>query len=90
MYRTTSNRFIQDRIQCQLLYCHTAIRKYKWEWEKLPDSLEALKLAEWSLDPYTHQPFRYEKKGESYELFSVGPVGEEGKRAPVHLPWRKD
>jgi hypothetical protein len=90
MYRTTSNRFIQDRIQCQLLYCHTAIRKYKWEWEKLPDSLEALKLAEWSLDPYTRQPFRYEKKGESYELFSVGPVGEEGKRASVHLPWRKD
>ena len=90
MYRSASNRFIQDRIQFQLLYCHAAIRKFKWEWEKLPESLEALKLAEWAFDPYTRQPFRYEKKGESYELFSVGPVGEDGKRGPVHLPWRKD
>ncbi|MCX6365859.1 MAG: hypothetical protein NTX57_04035 [Armatimonadetes bacterium] len=89
-YPRAVEKFIQDRIQCQLLYCHAAIRKYRWEWEKLPDSLETLKLAEWSLDPYTRQPFRYEKKGESYELFSVGPVGEEGKRASVHLPWRKD
>ncbi|WP_395140625.1 hypothetical protein, partial [Armatimonas sp.] len=82
--------FIQDRIQFQLLYCQTAIRKYKWEWEKLPENLDALKLAEWALDPYTRQPFRYEKKGETYELFSVGPLGEDGQRAPVHLPWRKN
>lgn len=89
-YTRAVEKFIQDRIQCQLLYCHTAIRKYKWEWEKLPESLEMLKLADWSLDPYTRQPFRYEKKGESYELFSVGPTGEDGKRAPVHLPFRKN
>ena len=90
VYTRAVEKFVQDRIQCQLLYCHTAIRKYKWEWEKLPDSLDAMKLADWALDPYTRQAFRYEKKGESYELFSVGPRDEEGKRAPVHLPWRKD
>lgn len=89
-YTQAVQRFIQDRIQCQLLFCHAAIRKYRWEWEKLPDSLEALKLADWSLDPYTRQPFRYEKKQESYELFSAGPTGEDGKRVPVHLPWRKN
>ncbi len=89
-YTQAGQRLIQDRINSQLLYCHTAIRKYKWEWEKLPDSLEALKLADWSLDPYTRQPFRYEKKGESYELFSMGPLDEAGKRAPVHLPFRKN
>ena len=89
-YTQAVQRFIQDRIQCQLLYCHVAVRKYKWEWEKLPESLEALKLADWSLDPYTRQPFRYEKRGESYELFSVGPTSEDGQRAPVHLPWRKN
>jgi hypothetical protein len=89
-YKQAVESLVKNRIQCQLLYCHAAIRKYKWEWEKLPESLEALKLADWALDPYTRQPFRYEKKAESYEIFSVGPMGEEGKRAPVHLPWRKD
>ncbi len=89
-YPGAVERFIQDRIQCQLLYCQTAIRKYKWQWEKLPENLDALKLAEWALDPYTRQPFRYEKKGETYELFSVGPLGENGQRVPIYLPWRKN
>ena len=83
-------KFVQDRINWQLLYCHAAIRKYKWEWEKLPENLDVLKLAEWALDPYTRQPFHYESKGETYELFSAGPIGEDGQRAPIHLPWRKN
>ena len=90
VYTRAVEKFIQDRIQCQLLYCHTAIRKYKWEWEKLPESLELLKLGDWALDPYVKKPFQYEKKGESYELSSAGPLGDDGKRAPLQLPLRKN
>ncbi|WP_395088408.1 hypothetical protein [Armatimonas sp.] len=89
-FPTAVEQFVQDRINWQLLYCHAAIRKYKWEWEKLPENLEVLKLGEWALDPYTRQPFRYEMKDKIYELSSAGPIGEDGKRVPVHLPWRKN
>jgi hypothetical protein len=89
-YPRAVENLVKNRIQCQLLYCHTAIRRFKWEWEKLPESLEALKLAEWALDPYTRQPFRYEKTESGYELYSAGPADEDGKRVPVHLPWRKN
>ena len=88
-------RFTTDRLNVQLLATHAAIRKFKWEQEKLPDSLDTLRLGELAMDPYTKQPLRYENKGEGYELYSVGPFArdEEGhpqaKRAPVFLPYRK-
>lgn len=87
-----AERFINDRLNVQLLATHAAIRKFKWEQESLPDSLEALRLGELTIDPYSKQSLRYEKKGRSYELYSIGPFerDEDGrpqaKRAPVHLP----
>jgi hypothetical protein len=90
VYTHAVERLLQDRIQCQLLYCHIAIRKYKWETEKLPEKLEQLRLAEWALDPFTRQAFLYEKKDSTYEIYSAGPVDEDGKRTPIHLPWRKN
>lgn len=89
-YPRAVEKLVQNRIQCQLLYCHVAIRKYKWETEQLPQNLEPLRLAEWGLDPYSRQPFRYDRTESGYELYSAGPVDDDGKRVPVHLPWRKN
>ncbi|MBB6051885.1 hypothetical protein [Armatimonas rosea] len=89
-YPRAVENLVKNRIQCQLLYCYAAVRKYKWEWEKLPDRLEPLRLAEWALDPFTRQPFRYERTENGYELYSAGPADEDGKRTPIQLPWRKN
>jgi hypothetical protein len=90
VYPNAVNRLVEDRIQCQLLYCHAAIRKFKWEWEALPKNLEQLRLAEWALDPYSRQPFVYQTQDSTYEIYSIGATGDDGKRVPMHLPRRKN
>lgn len=85
-YQRGVERLIQDRILCQLLYCQVALRRVWWETERYPETLESLKLGDWALDPYTRQPFRYEKKGDGYTLASAGPLGDDGQRVPVTLP----
>ena len=88
-------KFVQDRLNLQLLATHAAIRKYKWEFETLPDTLDMLRLGELAIDPYTKQLLRYQKKAETYELFSAGPLArdEDGQqqttRTPVYLPHRR-
>lgn len=87
-------KFVQDRLNLQLLAVHCAIRKYKWEWEKLPDTLEQLRVADLVLDPYSKHPLRYERKEDSYELYSIGPLRHDedapaGSRQKITLPWRK-
>lgn len=86
-------RVVQDRLNLQLLAVHCAIRKYKWEWEKLPDTLEPLRVADLMLDPYSRQPLHYERKDDTYELYSIGPVRHDdeapaGSRQRITLPNR--
>jgi len=87
-------KFVQDQLNLQLLAVHCAIRKYKWEWEKLPDTLETLRVTDLVLDPYSKQPLRYERKDDTYELYSIGPLRRDedapaGSRQKITLPWRK-
>jgi hypothetical protein len=58
----------------RLLACHCAIRRHKWEHERLPASLAVLNLREMAVDPFTGQPLKYQLQGASYRLTSAGPT----------------
>ena len=72
------------------------MRRYRWERDRLPDSLADLRLGDLLLtDPYTGRPLLYARTGETtYTLSSAGPpqrdpatgntVGSE--RTPITLP----
>jgi len=67
-------RYTQDQAHLRMLACHCAILRYRWERDRLPQSLEELRLGELALDPFTGQPLEYLAKGRRYTLTSVGPT----------------
>jgi hypothetical protein len=79
-----------DQTRARLLACHAAILRFRWEHQRLPKSLEDLRLGNLAIDPYTGQVLRYEPKGDGkgagYRLASDGPiVGEAGEHREVTL-----
>lgn len=89
------DRFDQVRVQLQLLGVHAAVRRFRWENDRLPESLSDLRLsAALATDPYTGAPLLYERTGDAaYTLQSAGPPQRDengkivpGKRAPILLP----
>lgn len=90
------DRYETERASIRLLGVHAAIRRYRWEHDRLPDTLQDLRLDKpFLLDPFTGETLIYRREGETYELYSAGPEarGEDGKpipgkRAPVYLPFR--
>jgi hypothetical protein len=70
----TSDKYTGIRAQVQLLACHAAIRRHRWEHDRLPVSLAEVKLGDLAVDPFNGQPFRYEPRGRQYRLTSIGPV----------------
>lgn len=93
--RTT--RITQSRVQMQLLGVHAAIRRYRWEHDRLPDTLADMPLGNLAIDPYSGKPLLYRRTGETaYELSSVGPPKRDengsllpGKETePILLPSR--
>ena len=90
-----TDRFTQTRVQVQLLGVHGAVRRFRWERDKLPDALTDLRLPpELSTDPYTGTLLVYQKTSETaYALSSAGPPERDenggivpGKRVPILLP----
>ncbi len=78
--------------QMQLFGVHAAIRWHLWEYGKVPQTLDELKLGRLALDPFTGSPMEYKPTGpETYELtcagpFERGPEGEStGRRQPFSL-----
>jgi hypothetical protein len=67
-------RYAQDQAHLRLLACHCVILRYRWEHDRLPESLDELRLGELALDPFTGQPLEYVAKGRHYTLRSVGPT----------------
>jgi hypothetical protein len=82
--RIATTKFTHTRVQVQLLGVHGAVRRFRWERDKLPDALGDLRLPpELATDPYTGAPLVYQKTSETaYALSSAGP----GKRMPILLP----
>jgi hypothetical protein len=81
----------RNRVEIQLLGVHALIRKYRWEHDKLPDSLDELKARGLDIDPCTGKPLVYKKTGEAtYELASAGMASEaNGLRSPITVPFRR-
>ncbi len=63
----------RELAQVRLLACHAALRRFRWENERLPGSLDELGLGELGVDPFTGTAFHYEPRGARYRLFSAGP-----------------
>jgi hypothetical protein len=86
-----SDNYAREEATVRLLACHAAIRRFKWEHDRLPASLAELKLGELARDPFTGQPLAYEPRGTSYRLSSIGPLasGDDPKaingRRPVSI-----
>jgi hypothetical protein len=73
-FNSVADRFAMEQAHVRILACHCSIRRYRWEHERLPESLAVLDLRELALDPFTGQPLRYQAKGTRYSLNSVGPI----------------
>lgn len=97
MYPTgarSAARLAQSQAQLRLMAVHAAIRRYRWEHDRLPASLADLKLGALAIDPFTQKELTYRITGETaYTLSSVGPrkLDEEGEpvadeRETVTLP----
>lgn len=85
---------IESRVRLQLLAVHAAIRRFRWENDRLPKSLDEMKIAlRLATDPFTAKPLLYKPDGVGiqYDLASAGALvpGEDGKpdtRKPITLP----
>ncbi len=88
------DRYDQNRAQLQLLALQAALRKFRWDWDRLPETLTELHLPELTTDPFTGEPLFYRvlSGGETYDLHSAGPPvrnengGPSGGRSPIYLP----
>jgi hypothetical protein len=89
-----SERYTSERVLLQMLGVHAAVRRYQWEHDALPNSLNELKLGSMAVDPFTGKLLDYKRTGErTYELSSVGPVERDdenkpipGHRTPIQMP----
>jgi hypothetical protein len=66
-------KYAQVQAETRLLALHAAIRRYRWEHDGLPASLDDLNLGELPRDLFTGQPLKYEVRGARYRLTSAGP-----------------
>ncbi len=99
LWKTMSSSFerILDRwtlqiAQMQLFGVHASIRWHLWEYGKVPETLDELKLGRLAFDPFTGLPLEYKPTGrETYELTCAGPFERSsdgqstGRRQPFSL-----
>jgi hypothetical protein len=95
IYGGATDKFIQGQVNARLLAVHAQIRRYQWEFARLPDALSALDAPDWTGDPCTGQPLLYERKEDTYTLCSAGlPTRDDddqpvGAPVPIYLPYRR-
>jgi hypothetical protein len=89
-----SDRYESERANIRLLGVHAAIRRYRWEYERPPNTLKELRLdKKFTTDPFTGDTLFYRRTGDTYELYSVGPDKRDennkiisGQRDRIYLP----
>jgi hypothetical protein len=90
-YGQVDRAFAREQAHVRLLAAHCAIRRYRWEHDRLPENLEVLNLGELALDPFTGETLQYEPRGRTYRLTSAGPPAPAddpkavGGRLPVSI-----
>lgn len=89
--QTMVSAFTRNRVELQLLGVHALVRKYRWEHDKLPESLEVINARGLHIDLCTGQPLIYKKNDDgTYELASAGlPAEAGGARVPFTVPFRR-
>lgn len=92
-FNQVGGAFERGRTAIRLLAVHAAIRRYRWEYDRLPASLAELRLGDLILDPFTGEPLRYEVRGRTYTLKARGtpasaddPTAEDGYRPVTVTP----
>lgn len=77
-----NNAFTRDQARMRLLACHAAVLRYRWEHDRLPTTLDELRLGDLTVDPFTGQNIQYEPGPRYYRLASVGaPAGADDPMA---------
>ncbi|MBK9120211.1 MAG: hypothetical protein IPM18_11510 [Phycisphaerales bacterium] len=51
------------------------MQAYRQRYGVYPDSLEALEVGRFAVDPFTEQPFRYRLTENGFELYALGESG---------------
>jgi hypothetical protein len=73
----------------RLLAVHALIRRYRWEYNKLPNTLADLRADDLVIDPFTNSPLTYQRDGDRYTLYSQGPPKRDDNGQTVsneHVP----
>ncbi|HTE20450.1 MAG TPA: hypothetical protein VK689_18955, partial [Armatimonadota bacterium] len=82
IFTQAGHAYARNQAQLRLLACHAAIRRYRWEHDRLPPTLAVLDLGDLAVDPFTGEPLQYEVTGVQYRLHSVGaPASPEDEKA---------
>jgi hypothetical protein len=88
-----ADKYSGEEAMVRLLACHTAILRYRWEYDRVPPDLAVLNLGDLALDPFTGQPLKYQPSGRKYRLASVGwtaadddPRAVDGRRPLLVTP----
>ena len=72
VYMRALDTFTLELARVQMLGVHAAIRRYRWEHNRLPASLQELKLGRLGIDPSNGEPFTYRRSSDTqYTLQSV-------------------
>jgi hypothetical protein len=87
-------KYEQERANIRLLGVHAAIRRYRWEHDRPPDTLKELRLdKKFTTDPFTGETLNYQRTGDTYELYSTGAEKRDeydmvipGQRERIYLP----
>jgi hypothetical protein len=79
VFANYGNAIARTQADVQILGVSAAIQRYLWEYDSLPQNLEALKLGAMAQDPFTGKPLVYNRTGpRTYSLTCDG--AEEFKR----------
>lgn len=81
-----ADKFVSADARVRLLGVHIVLRRFLWEFGKLPASLDELAVGSLAVDPYSGKPILYKRLTDrTYELSSIGSEGPEGRKA-ITLP----
>lgn len=73
--------YTRELARLRMLACEVAIRRYRWEHDRLPADLAILRLGGLAIDPFTGLPLEYTVKGRTFILRSAGPLSENNPNA---------
>jgi hypothetical protein len=81
------DRYAGDQARIRLLGVQALIRRYEWDHNSLPASLNDIDGDDLITDPFTGDHLAYKRDEDRYTLTSVGPMKSDGtqQRDPVQL-----